>query len=56
MRDIPALAAAIVGLLRDPHEQKLRGQALRERVVAQFGWPALARRLVDVYRTCLEER
>jgi hypothetical protein len=53
MRDVPALAAALAGLLRDPHEQKLRGQALRERVVTHFGWPA-RRRLVDVYRTCLE--
>jgi glycosyltransferase involved in cell wall biosynthesis len=56
MRDVGALAAAIAGLLRDPHAQKLRGQALRERAVAHFGWPALGRRLVDVYRTCLEER
>ena len=56
MRDVAALAAALIGLLRDPHEQKLRGQALRERAVAHFGWPALGRRLVDVYRTCLEER
>ena len=56
MRNVEALGAAIAGLLRDPHEQKLRGQALRERAVARFGWPALGRRLVDVYRTCLEER
>jgi len=56
MRDVPALAAALAGLLRDPHEQKLRGQALRERAVTHFGWPMLGRRLVDVYRTCLEER
>jgi glycosyltransferase involved in cell wall biosynthesis len=56
MRDVPALAAALAGLLRDPHEQKLRGQALRERVVTHFGWPALGRRLVDVYRACLKER
>ena len=56
MRDVSALGAAIAGLLRDPHEQKLRGQALRERAVAHFGWPALGRRLADVYRTCLEER
>jgi glycosyltransferase involved in cell wall biosynthesis len=56
MRDVGALAAAIAGLLRDPHEEKLRGQALRERAVTRFGWPALGRRLVDVYRTCLEER
>ena len=56
MRDTRALGAAVAGLLRDPHEQKLRGQMLRERAVAHFGWPALGRRLVDVYRTCLEER
>jgi glycosyltransferase involved in cell wall biosynthesis len=56
MRDVGALATAIAGLLRDSHEQKLRGQTLRERVVTHFGWPALGRRLVDVYRTCLEER
>jgi glycosyltransferase involved in cell wall biosynthesis len=56
MRDVRALATAIAGLLRDAHEQKLRGQALRERAVAHFGWPALGRQLVDVYRTCLEER
>jgi glycosyltransferase involved in cell wall biosynthesis len=56
MRNVEALAAALIALLRDPHEQKLRGQALRERAVAHFGWPALGRRLVDVYRTCLEER
>ena len=56
MRDVRALAAAMAGLLRDPHEQKLRGQALRERAVTHFGWPALGRRLVDVYRSCLEER
>jgi glycosyltransferase involved in cell wall biosynthesis len=56
MRDVRALGAAIAALLRDGHEQKLRGQALRERAVARFGWPALGRRLVDVYRTCLEER
>jgi glycosyltransferase involved in cell wall biosynthesis len=56
MRDTRALGAGVAGLLRDPHEQKLRGQALRERAVTHFGWPALGRRLVDVYRTCLEER
>jgi glycosyltransferase involved in cell wall biosynthesis len=56
MRNIQGLAAAIVALLRDANEQKLRGQALRERAVAHFGWRALGRQLVDVYRTCLEER
>ncbi len=52
MRDVPGLAAAITALLRDPHERKLRGQALRERVVTEFAWPALGKRLLDVYRAC----
>jgi glycosyltransferase involved in cell wall biosynthesis len=56
MRDVGRLAAAITALLRDPHEQKLRAQASRERVVAEFAWPTLARRLLDVYRTVLRER
>lgn len=55
MRDVRALGAALAGLLRDPQEQKLRGQALRERAVAEFAWPALARRLLDVYRRVLGE-
>jgi glycosyltransferase involved in cell wall biosynthesis len=47
--DTTALARACAALLGDPREGKLRGQALRERAVGQFGWPTLARRLVDVY-------
>jgi glycosyltransferase involved in cell wall biosynthesis len=45
-----ALAAAIVALLGDAGERKWRGQALRERAVAEFGWRALAGRLLEVYR------
>jgi glycosyltransferase involved in cell wall biosynthesis len=56
MRDVTALGHAIATLLRDPQEQKLRAQALRERVVAEFAWPALAKRLLDVYRSVLGER
>jgi len=48
--DTAALAAACVALLGDGGERKWRGQALRERAVAEFGWPALAGRLVEVYR------
>jgi glycosyltransferase involved in cell wall biosynthesis len=48
--DRAALAAALGGLLADPGEAKRRGEALRERAVADFAWPALGRRLVDVYR------
>jgi glycosyltransferase involved in cell wall biosynthesis len=48
--DTAALGAACVELLADAGERKWRGQALRERAVAEFGWPALGRRLLDVYR------
>jgi len=54
--DVPALARACVALLADACSRKRRGDALRERAVVEFGWPALAGRLVDVYRTCLAER
>ena len=50
--DRTALATALVGLLADAGERKRRGEALRERAVAQFGWPALAERLVEAYRAC----
>jgi glycosyltransferase involved in cell wall biosynthesis len=48
--DVAALGAACVDLLGDAGERKWRGQALRERAVAEFGWPALGRRLLAVYR------
>jgi len=50
--DRTALATALVGLLADAGERKRRGEALRERAVAEFGWPALAERLVEAYRAC----
>jgi starch synthase len=48
--NVAALGAACVELLGDAGERKSRGQTLRERAVAEFGWPALGRRLLDVYR------
>jgi glycosyltransferase involved in cell wall biosynthesis len=48
--DVAALGAACADLLGDAGERKWRGQALRERAVAEFGWPALGRRLLAVYR------
>jgi glycosyltransferase involved in cell wall biosynthesis len=50
--DIAGLAAALGELLEDPGQRKLRGEALRERAVTEFGWPALGRRLLDVYCAC----
>jgi glycosyltransferase involved in cell wall biosynthesis len=48
--DTTALGTACVELLADGGECKWRGQALRERAVAEFGWPALGRRLLALYR------
>jgi glycosyltransferase involved in cell wall biosynthesis len=53
--DTAALATACVTLLEDAGERKWRGQALRERAVATFSWPALAGRLVEAYRDVLKE-
>jgi glycosyltransferase involved in cell wall biosynthesis len=50
--DTDALAAACADLLADPDECSRRGRALRERALSEFGWPALARRLVGVYQDC----
>ena len=48
--DTAALAAACIALLEDAGERKRRGEALRERAVAEWSWSALAGRLVEVYR------
>ncbi|MGH7322550.1 MAG: glycosyltransferase, partial [Candidatus Rokuibacteriota bacterium] len=50
--DTAALAAACAGLLADAGDRKRRGEALRERAVAEYSWPALGGRLVDAYRAC----
>jgi glycosyltransferase involved in cell wall biosynthesis len=54
MGDVAALARALATLLDDPAECRRRGDALRDRAVAEFGWPHLARRLLDVYRDARE--
>lgn len=53
MRDVKGLAAACAALLSDPGERKRRGEALRARAVAEFGWPALGKQLLEVYHSCL---
>jgi glycosyltransferase involved in cell wall biosynthesis len=47
--DVAALAGAMVRLLRCPDERAQLAPALRERVETEFSWPALARRLAQVY-------
>jgi starch synthase len=50
------LAARITELLADPGRAATMGAAGRERVLAEFGWPAIARQTVEVYAAVLAGR
>src|SRR4051794_6061081 len=50
------LAEAISELLRDPDRAAAMGAAGRERVLAEFGWPAIAQQTVEVYNTVISGR
>jgi starch synthase len=48
-----ALAARIEELLRDPARASAMGKAGRQRVLEHFGWPAIAARTVQLYKSLL---
>jgi starch synthase len=50
------LAARIAELVADPARAAAMGAAGRERVLAEFGWPAIAQQTVEVYSTVLAAR
>jgi starch synthase len=50
------LAARISELLADPGRAAAMGAAGRERVLAEFGWPAIAQQTVEVYSDVLAAR
>jgi alpha-maltose-1-phosphate synthase len=50
------LAARIAELLADPRRAAAMGEAGRERVLSEFGWPAIAQQTVDVYSAVLGAR
>jgi len=50
------LAARIAELLADPDRAAAMGAAGRERVLAEFGWPAIAQQTVEVYSDVLASR
>ena len=50
------LAAAIAELMADPAKREAMGRAGRKRAVEHFGWDAIARRTVDLYRTLVPDR
>jgi starch synthase len=43
------LAGALNVLLRDPGRARAMGEAGRKRAVAEFGWPAIAAQIADLY-------
>jgi alpha-maltose-1-phosphate synthase len=47
------LADRMADLLADPARAAVMGAAGRERVLAEFGWPAIAQQTVEVYETVL---
>jgi starch synthase len=49
------LAARISELLTDPARAAAMGAAGRERVLTEFGWPAIARQTVEVYSAVLAQ-
>jgi alpha-maltose-1-phosphate synthase len=50
------LAARMSELLADPGRAAAMGAAGRERVLAEFGWPAIAQQTVEVYSAVLAAR
>ncbi|SDX78818.1 glycogen synthase (ADP-glucose) [Modestobacter sp. DSM 44400] len=50
------LAARMAELLADPARAQAMGEAGRERVLAEFGWPAIASQTLQVYETVLAAR
>jgi starch synthase len=50
------LAERITELLRDPDRAAAMGAAGRERVLSEFGWPAIAQQTVEVYSKVLSAR
>jgi len=49
------LAARMAELLADPDRAAAMGAAGRERVLAEFGWPAIAQQTVEVYTEVLQK-
>jgi glycosyltransferase involved in cell wall biosynthesis len=52
---VPALAQAIVSLVRDPERRRRLGCKGRERA-QEFSWPRVTDRIESVYRRVLERR
>ncbi|QOV33895.1 glycogen synthase [Streptomyces ferrugineus] len=51
----PGLARALDSVIGDPETARRMGEAGRERAVGEFGWDAVARRTVRLYREILKQ-
>ena len=45
------LAAALIDAVSDPDRAAERGRAGRARAIESFGWPAIAERTLEIYRS-----
>lgn len=54
--DVPALASALIRLLRDPAEARRMGERAHEWVARERPWDAVARTTIDAYRLAWERR
>jgi len=45
------IAAGVTGLLSNPARSRAMGELGREHVIANFGWPSVAGRMEDLYRS-----
>jgi glycosyltransferase involved in cell wall biosynthesis len=50
------IARGLMTLLQDPAASRFMGEGGRALVIAEYGWNAVAARMVEVYRTAIEER
>jgi alpha-maltose-1-phosphate synthase len=50
-RYVADLAAALVDAVSDPDRAAARGRAGRRRAIESFGWPAIAGRTLEIYRS-----
>ena len=51
--DLPALSAAVEGLLQDPARRKELGARGRQVVLAEHSWDAIGARLEEIYRSLI---
>jgi glycosyltransferase involved in cell wall biosynthesis len=50
------IAAGLTGLLSDPVRSRAMGELGREHVIANYGWPSVAGRMEDLYRSIADMR